>query len=70
LKKYDEVVAEMRKAVSTDSADPQPHLHLAQAYRALGQQEDAHRELQAFDRLNRQRMKQKDQEAARSFPQP
>ena len=68
LKKYQEVVLEMEKAVTVDSADPQPHLHLAQAYRALSQPENAQRELQTFDRLNRQRMKQKDQETARKFP--
>jgi tetratricopeptide (TPR) repeat protein len=68
LKKYQEVVLEMEKAVTVDSADAQPHLHLAQAYRALNQPENAQRELQTFDRLNRQRMKQKDQETARKFP--
>jgi len=68
LKRYDEVVAEMQKAVTYDSAEPQLHLHLAQAYRSLGQQEKAKQELQAFDQLNRERMKRKDQQGIRKFP--
>jgi tetratricopeptide (TPR) repeat protein len=68
LKRYDEVVGEMRKAVAQDPAEPQPHLHLAQAYRALGQQEQAKQELQIFDQLNRERMKRKDQQGVRKFP--
>jgi tetratricopeptide (TPR) repeat protein len=68
LKRYDEVVAEMQKAISQDPAEPQPHLHLAQAYRSLGEQEKAKQELQVFGQLNKERMKRKDQQGVRKFP--
>jgi tetratricopeptide (TPR) repeat protein len=68
LKRYDDVVGEMRKVVAYDAAEPEPHLHLAQAYRALGQDENAKQELQTFNQLNQQRMKRTDQQGVRRFP--
>jgi protein O-GlcNAc transferase len=69
LEKNEEVVRNMEKAIALDPSDPQLHFNLAQAYRGLGQPEKTRLELQTFNRLNQERMKRKDREVPRKFPQ-
>ncbi len=69
LQKNDEVVSEMEKAIALDPSEPQLHFNLAQAYRSLGQTEKTQVELKTFNRLNQERMKQKDREVPKNFPQ-
>lgn len=69
LQKNDEVVRAMEKAIVLDPSEPQLHFNLAQAYRSLGQTEKTQLELKTFNRLNQERMKQKDREVPKKFPQ-
>jgi tetratricopeptide (TPR) repeat protein len=67
LKKYSEVVDLMEKADKLDPTHPQPHLHLSQAWQALGEKEKAAQELEAFKTLNAQRMTKRDTEGEREY---
>lgn len=69
LQKNDEVVRAMEKALVLDPSEPQLHFNLAQAYRGLGQTELTQAELKTFNRLTQERMKQKDREVPKRFPQ-
>jgi Tfp pilus assembly protein PilF len=44
LEKYADVIVEMKKVIQLDPSNPQPHLHLTQAYQAVGDRENAARE--------------------------
>jgi tetratricopeptide (TPR) repeat protein len=70
LNRPEAVIAEMEKVVGLFPMEPQLHYSLAQAYRALGQQEKTQVELETFNQLNKERMKRKDQEVSRKFPSP
>jgi len=69
LQRNDEVVRAMEKALILDPSEPQLHFNLAQAYRGLGQTELTQVELKTFNRLTQERMKQKDREVPKKFPQ-
>jgi tetratricopeptide (TPR) repeat protein len=67
LQSYPDLIDLMRKAEAIDPKNPQPHLHLSQAYRALGQNEEAVQEAEVFKRLNAVRMTQRDEQVEREF---
>ena len=68
LQRHADVVREMEKAIALEPSEPQLRYNLAQAYRGLGQTEKTQLELKTFNRLNQERMKQKDREVPRKFP--
>ncbi|MEW5976496.1 MAG: tetratricopeptide repeat protein [Acidobacteriota bacterium] len=68
LQRNEEVVKAMEEAIALDPSEPQLHFNLAQAYRGLGQTEKTQQELKIFNRLNQERMKQKDREVPKKFP--
>ena len=67
LKRYEETVAAMEKAVRLDSELASIHLYLSRAYRALGRSEDAKREAAVFTRLNRKRAAARDRDVEREY---
>ena len=67
LQSYPDLIDLLRKAEAIDPKNPQPHLHLSQAYRALGQNEKAAQEAEVFKRLNAVRMTQRDEQVEREF---
>ena len=68
LKRYAEVVPEMQRVVQQDPINPQPHLHLSQAFLGLGDKEKAQQETETFRQLNQQRMLRRDHEGGRELP--
>ncbi len=67
LKRYSETAASMKQALEIDDKLPALHLYLSQAYRALGQIDDAKREAEVFGKLNAERAKARDKDVERKY---
>lgn len=67
LKRYQETIREMEKAVELDPELASLRLYLSQAYRAEGRMEDAKREAAIFAKLNKKRAQQRDRDVERTY---
>ena len=67
LKRYDETIPEMERAIQGNPELASLHLYLSQAYRATGRMEDAKREAEIFTKLNQQRALRRDREVEREY---
>jgi hypothetical protein len=57
----------MGKVIRLDPSNPQPHLHLTQAFQGLGDKDNATKEAAVFKELNGQRMVLRDHEGGREL---
>ena len=67
LRRYEETIGEMEKAIEVAPELASLRLYLSQAYRAEGRMDEAKREAALFTRLNRKRAEQRDRDVERTY---
>jgi len=67
LRRYEETISAMERAIKTSPELAPLHLYLSQAYRSTGRMEDAKREAATFTKLNQERALRRDRDVEREY---
>ena len=67
LRRHEDTISEMERAIQRSPELASLHLYLSQAYRATGRMVDAKREAAIFTKLNQQRALRRDRDVKREY---